>query len=107
MCETCIEAPCMPMTFSSTVSVVGVVVTVIVPLAGAGGTPLSLNTNPAGDGVVGGVVTTELGEGDGVEPVSGLPHAAAVITIATSATHLLKRGNLRQVCTRALPVKVT
>jgi hypothetical protein len=95
--------------FSSTVSEVGVVVTVIVPLAVAGGTPLSLNTNGAGEGVVAGVVTTGLseGEGEGVEPVSALPQAAAVITIAASATHLLMLGNLTQVCTRALPVKVT
>jgi hypothetical protein len=42
-----------------------------------------------------------------VEPVSALPQAATVITIAASATHLLMFGNLAQVCTRALPVKVT
>jgi hypothetical protein len=85
-----------------------VVVTVIVPLAVPGGTAFSLNTSPAGEGVAvaAGVVTTGLGVGDGVEPVSALPHAAAVITIAASATHLLKRGDPLQLCTR-LPVKVT
>jgi hypothetical protein len=90
------------------VSEVGVVVIVIVPLAVAGATPFSLNTTAAGEGVVAGVVTTGLGEGDGVgvEPVSVLPQAAAVSAIATSATHLLIPGHLLQLCTR-LPVKVT
>jgi hypothetical protein len=93
---------------SSTVSEVGVVVTVIVPLVVAGGTPFSLNTSAAGEGVVVavGVVTTGLGDGGGVEPVPALPQAAAVITVAASATHLLKRGDPLQLCTR-LPVKVT
>ncbi len=109
MCETWIEDAWSPVIFSSTVSEVGVVVTVIVPLAVAGATPLSLNTNAAGEGVVGGVATAGLGEGEGVgvEPVPVLPQAATVITIAASATHLLMLGNLAQVCTRALPVKVT
>jgi hypothetical protein len=95
--------------FNSTVSEVGVVVTVIVPLAFTVPTPFSLNTSAAGEGVVAGVVTAGLGEGEGegVEPVSALPQAAAVITIAATATHLLILGTLTQVCTRALPVKVT
>src|SRR5882762_10290537 len=89
MCETCTEEAWSPVIFSSTVSVVGVVVTVIVPLAVAVPTLLSLNTSPAGEGEAAGVVTAGLGEGegDGVEPVPGLPQAAAVIAIATSATH--------------------
>ena len=107
MCETCIEDAWSPVIFSSTVSEVGVVMTVIVPLAVAVPTPFSLNTSAAGEGVVSGVVTTGLGEGEGVEPVRALPQAATVITIATNATHLLMRGNLTQLCTRALPVKVT
>jgi hypothetical protein len=89
------------------VSEVGVVVTVIVPLAVVVPRPFSLNTSAAGEGVVGGVVTAGLGEGEGVEPVSALPQAAAVIAIATSATHRLIPRHPLQVCTRALPVKVT
>ena len=81
-------------------------VTVIVPLAVAGATPFSLNTTAAGEGVVAGVVTTGLGEGEGVEPVSVLPQAAAITAIAASATHLLIPGHPLQLCTR-LPVKVT
>ncbi|MEP6751207.1 MAG: hypothetical protein ABI959_00500 [Candidatus Dormiibacterota bacterium] len=83
-------------------------VIMIVPLAVAGATPFSLNTRAAGEGVVAGVVTTGLGdgEGDGEEPVSVLPQAAAVTAIAASATHLLIPGHPLQLCTQ-LPMKVT
>jgi hypothetical protein len=88
-----------------------VVVTVIVPLEVAGATPFSWNTRAAGEGVVAGVMAAGLDEGevagDDVELVSALPQAPANITVAASATNLLIRGNLPQVCTRALPVKVT
>jgi hypothetical protein len=95
-------------TFTSTVSEFGVLVTVIVPLDVAGGTPFSLNTRAAGEGVIAGVGTAGLGEGEGegLDPVSALPQAATIIAIAASATNLLIRGDRLQLCTR-LPVKVT
>jgi hypothetical protein len=107
--ETCIEEAWRPVIFSSTVSVVEVLVTVIVPPEVAGATPFSWKTSAAGEGVVAGVEAAGLGEGDGdgVEPVPALPQAAAIITVAATATNLLMRINLLQLCTRELPVKVT
>jgi hypothetical protein len=105
--ETCIEEAWRPVIFSSTVSVVEVLVTVIVPPEVAGATPFSWKTSAAGEGVVAGVEATGLGEGDGVEPVPALPQAAAIIKVAATATNLLMRMNLLQLCTRELPVKVT
>jgi hypothetical protein len=66
-----------------------------------------LKTKAAGVGVEAGVVTTGLGDGDGLAPVPAVPHAAAVTTIAVKATHLFIPGDPLQLCTRALPVKVT
>jgi hypothetical protein len=47
------------------------------------------------------------GDGDGLEPVPALPQAAAIVPAAASAAHLFKPGNPLQLCTRALPTKVT
>jgi len=66
-----------------------------------------LKTRAADDGVDEGVATPELGDGEGPEPVSALPQAAAPKTIAIKATHRFILGNALQLCTRALPVKVT
>ena len=88
---------------SSTVNEVEVVVPVIVPFAVAVPTPLSLKTSAADEGID----TVQLGDGEGDAPVPGLPQAAALIKIAASATQRLMRGNPHQLCTRALPVKVT
>ena len=51
-------------------------------------------------------MTAELGDGEGEVPVPVLPQAAAV-RIAARTTDRLVRANPLQLCTRALPVKVT
>jgi len=79
---------------------------VIVPFVDVVPTPFSLKTRAAGDGVEAGVVT-ELGDGEGEVPVPVLPQPAAVIRIAARTTDRLVRANPLQLCTRALPVKVT
>src|SRR6266446_5254991 len=93
-CETCTEPAWSPVTLTSTVSEVCVLVTVIVPLAVTVPTPFSWKTSCGGSGDIVGVLLTGLGEGEGVgvDPVPELPHAAAVTAIAASATHLLIRG---------------
>jgi hypothetical protein len=92
---------------SSTESEPPWVVTVIVPDPFAVPTPLSLKIRAAAVGVEEGVVTAEVGDGGGPEPVPELPHAAAATTIAIKATHRFIPGNRLHLCTRALPVKVT
>jgi hypothetical protein len=65
-----------------------------------------LNTR-AFEGVEDGVVADELEEGEGELPVPTPPQADAVIKIAPSASQRLMREKPHQLCTRALPVKVT
>jgi len=88
-----------------------VVVIVIVPLAFAVPTPFSLKIRAAGEGVEAGVVTAGVGNGASGEIVGELvpvlPQATADITSAANATHLLITEVPLQLCTRALPVKVT
>src|SRR5438093_2462002 len=116
MCDTCCDVGWSPVILSSTVSDPDWVVTLMVPFAVVL-TPLSLKANGTGDGVEAGLLATELGDGE--DPVSVDPQAAAISTKAASANDLSRArlasigltdctlGISAQVCPRALPVKVT
>ncbi len=98
---TCEDFGKSPAIFSSTVSVSGPVVTVIVPLAVVP-RPFSGNTN--GARVVDAVLAT-LGEGE--EPVPVDPQATVIKTTAVTATNLLNLEFPDHFCPTALPMKVT
>src|SRR5260370_10835095 len=90
MCETCDEFACRPVILSSTVTVFGAAITVIVPLAVTPGSGLSLKRRPVGLGLGEGFGEEAGGVGDGdCDAPDWPPHAIAQSASAPTESHNL------------------
>src|SRR5437773_3294264 len=107
MWETCEEAACRLMIFSSIVVLVGPGVTRMVPLAVTPGSGLILKVCPEGNGVSDWLGDCSgLADGEGVAAVSP-PHAAMNTAIASVTIHALADVIAAPHRVQALPVQVT